>query len=131
MFLKKKARVFLMTEYIKPRFTIGQLSRNTGIPEYTLRRWENEFKLLKPVRKSSGQRIYSKSDENLVFQIRELIDKKGYTIEGVKKYLNVAKRTKFLDLPNMKEKQLPETKILREIKSELEIILQILKNNIA
>ena len=53
----------------KQYFTIGEISRITQVPQYTLRYWENEFKLLRPARKSSGQRRYHKEDVELVIEI--------------------------------------------------------------
>lgn len=114
----------------KQYFTIGEISRITQVPQYTLRYWENEFKLLRPVRKSSGQRRYHKEDVELVFKIKDLLYNKRYTIEGVKKCLTGGKRRKLTDLQtdlNLDIEHLPDSKILREIKEELKQILKLLK----
>ena len=114
----------------KQYFTIGEVSRITQVPQYTLRYWENEFKLLRPVRKSSGQRRYHKEDVELVFKIKDLLYNKRYTIEGVKKCLIGGKRRKLTDLQtdlNLDIEHLPDSKFLREIKEELKQILKLLK----
>ncbi|MCL2144413.1 MAG: MerR family transcriptional regulator [Endomicrobia bacterium] len=114
----------------KEYFTIGEVSQITQVPKHTLRYWENEFKLLRPVRKSSGQRRYHKEDVELVFKIKDLLYNKRYTIEGVKKYLTGGKRKKLTDLQsnlNLDIEHLPDAKILREIKEELKQVLKLLK----
>ena len=111
----------------KEYFTIGEVSQITQSPKYTLRYWENEFKLLRPVRKSSGQRRYRKEEVELVFKIKDLLYNKRYTIEGVKKYLTGDKRKAQLVFKDFKEEHLPDTKILREIKEELKAVVKLLK----
>ncbi|MCL1901570.1 MAG: MerR family transcriptional regulator [Endomicrobia bacterium] len=114
----------------KEYFTIGEVSQITQVPKHTLRYWENEFKLLSPVRKSSGQRRYHKEDVELVFKIKDLLYNKRYTIEGVKKYLTGGKRKKLTNLQsdlNLDIEHLPDAKILREIKEELKQALKLLK----
>lgn len=114
----------------KEYFTIGEVSQITQVPKHTLRYWEGEFKLLRPVRKSSGQRRYHKEDVELVFKIKDLLYNKRYTIEGVKKYLTGGKRKKLTDLQtdlNLNIEHLPDSKILREIKEELKQVLKLLK----
>ncbi|MFB3073158.1 MAG: MerR family DNA-binding transcriptional regulator, partial [bacterium] len=39
-------------------FKIGEVARITGVKPHVLRYWESEFKLLKPVKSSTGQRVY-------------------------------------------------------------------------
>ncbi|MDR3111615.1 MAG: MerR family transcriptional regulator [Elusimicrobiota bacterium] len=109
----------------KKYFTIGQLSRNTDVPGYTLRYWENE-KLLFPVRKSSGQRIYDEKDEELVFKIKDLLYSKKIRIEGVKKYLKAGKNKKNNDYPLSPEVFI-ETNLLKVIKREISGILELLE----
>jgi len=114
----------------KEYFTIGEVSQITQVPKYTLRYWESEFKLLRPVRKSSGQRRYRKEDVELVFKIKDLLYNKRYTIEGVKKYLTGGKRKKLNELQqdlSLNIEHLPDSKILREIKEELKAVLKLLK----
>ncbi|MDR0800571.1 MAG: MerR family transcriptional regulator [Endomicrobium sp.] len=114
----------------KEYFTIGEVSRITLVPKYTLRYWESEFKLLRPIRKSSGQRRYRKEEVELVFKIKDLLYNKRYTIAGVRKYLIGDKRKKLTDLQtnlNLDLEHLPDSKFLKNIKEELKHILKLLK----
>ncbi|GHT37640.1 hypothetical protein AGMMS49593_05150 [Endomicrobiia bacterium] len=114
----------------KEYFSIGEVSQITLVPKYTLRYWENEFKLLSPIRKSSGQRRYRKEEVEIVFKIKDLLYNKRYTIEGVKKYLIGDKRKKLIDVsPNLELdiEHMPDSKFLRDLKDELKHILKLLK----
>lgn len=114
----------------KEYFTIGEVSQITQVPKYTLRYWESEFKLLRPIRKSSGRRLYQKEDIELIFNIKDLLYNKRYTIEGVKKYFTAGKRRKLTDLQtkmNLDIEHLPDSKVLREIKEELKQVMKLLK----
>ncbi len=52
-----------------------------------LRYWETEFSFLAPDKSSSGQRVYSERDLELIGRIKELLYDEGYTIAGAKKRL--------------------------------------------
>ena len=71
----------------KRYFRIGEVSEITGTPTYILRFWETEFKKIKPKRTSSGQRMYRRSDVDLVVKIKCLLHEKKYTIQGAKQFL--------------------------------------------
>lgn len=110
----------------KKYLNIGEISKITQVPAYTLRYWEREFKLLKPER-HSGLRKYSSSDVELINKIKELLYKQKFTIEGVKKYLNGDRRKKTSNSQN----ELPgvsDSKILSEVKKELSELLGILRD---
>jgi DNA-binding transcriptional MerR regulator len=114
----------------KEYFSIGEVSQITLVPKHTLRYWENEFKLLRPVRRSSGQRRYSKKEVEMVFKIKDLLYNKRYTIEGVRKYLIGDKRKKLTDVSpnlNLDLEHIPDSEFLRDLKDELKHILKLLK----
>lgn len=114
----------------KKYFTISEVSQITQVPNYTLRYWEDEFKLLRPVRKNNGRRIYTKDDIELVFKIKDLLYNQRYTIEGVKKYFVAGKKKKLTQIQsdlNLDIENLPDSKMLREIKEELKSIVKLLK----
>ncbi|MDR2676858.1 MAG: MerR family transcriptional regulator [Endomicrobium sp.] len=106
----------------KEYFTISEVSQITMIQKYTLRYWESEFKLLRPLRKSSGQRRYNREEIYLVFKIKDLLYNKRYTIEGAKKYLIRDKRKKTVSLDH-----LSSSKLLDDIKEDLGNVLKLLK----
>ncbi|MDR2351198.1 MAG: MerR family transcriptional regulator [Endomicrobium sp.] len=114
----------------KEYFSIGEISQITLVPKHTLRYWESEFKLLRPVRKSSGRRKYHREDVELVFKIKDLLYNQKYSIEGAKKYLIGDKRKKHKDMQDTLElnlERIPDNKFLQNIKDELKYILKLLK----
>ena len=71
----------------KDYFSIGDVKRITGVPEYSVRYWEAEFGLIKPIRLESGHRRYTKQDVYTILKIKDLIYKHKLTLEGAKKQL--------------------------------------------
>jgi len=55
-----KASEILIPE--KLYFRIGEVARLCRLPAYVLRFWETEFPQLKPVKSSTGQRMYRRRD---------------------------------------------------------------------
>lgn len=115
----------------KEYLTIGEVSQITLVSKHTLRYWEREFNLLRPIRKSSGQRRYCTKEVELIFRIKDLLYNKKYTISGVKKYLIGDKRKKLIDLQtdlNLDlEQHMPDSRFLRDLKYELKHILKLFK----
>jgi len=65
-------------------FRIGEVSRYLGVAPSVVRYWESEFKVIKPERSRSGQRLYRRKDlQNLAF-IKELLYEHRFTIAGAK-----------------------------------------------
>ncbi|MDR2811845.1 MAG: MerR family transcriptional regulator [Endomicrobium sp.] len=114
----------------KEYFSIGEVSQITLVPKHTLRYWESEFKLLCPVRKSSGRRKYRREDIELIFKIKDLLYNQKYSIAGAKKYLIVDKRKKHKDTQGTLElnlERIPDSEFLQNIRDELKYILKLLK----
>jgi DNA-binding transcriptional MerR regulator len=68
-------------------YKIGEVAEVAGVRTSVLRFWESEFSFLKPVKSSSGQRLYSEHEVDLVLQVKHLLYSEKYTIEGVKKLM--------------------------------------------
>ena len=68
-------------------FRIGEVSRLLGLKPSVLRFWESEFTQLSPRKSSSGQRVYSRSDVELLVEIQRLLHREKMTIEGARKKL--------------------------------------------
>ena len=68
-------------------FRIGEVARLCRLPAYVLRFWETEFPQLKPVKSSSGQRMYRKRDVESVVRIKKLLYEDGFTIAGARAQL--------------------------------------------
>jgi len=99
-------------------FKVGEVSDILNVPAYVLRFWETEFKRISPKRTSSGQRLYRKSDIELILKIKHLLYEKKFTIEGAKQQLkkDAAAKKKKLDKST-----------LDEIRSELESIRNLIR----
>ena len=101
----------------KQYFKIGEVSELTHLEPYVLRYWETEFKMIRPVRFGSNQRMYRRRDVEIIMEIKKLLYEAGFTIAGARKKL----------LQNSKEekekKTLPKAEglesLLRDIQKEL------------
>jgi len=67
--------------------TIGELSRETGLPQHILRFWETRFTQLRPLQRAGNRRYYRPEDAALVRRIDTLLNREGYTIRGVQQLL--------------------------------------------
>jgi DNA-binding transcriptional MerR regulator len=67
--------------------TIGELSRELGIPQHILRYWETRFPQLRPMQRAGNRRYYRPADVELARRIHRLLDEEGYTVRGVQKLL--------------------------------------------
>jgi DNA-binding transcriptional MerR regulator len=68
-------------------FRIGEVATLCRLPAYVLRFWETEFSQLKPVKSSTGQRMYRRRDVESVLRIKQLLYEKGFTISGARQQL--------------------------------------------
>src|SRR5438128_7011031 len=73
-------------------FRIGEVARLSRLPAYVLRFWETEFPLLKPVKGSTGQRMYRRRDVENVLRIKHLLYDQGFTIAGARQQLREEKK---------------------------------------
>ena len=102
-------------------FSIGDVKRITGVPEYSVRYWEAEFGLIRPVRLPRGHRRYSRADVYTILKIKDLIYKHKLTLEGAKKQLN---KYQFATSNDRKFTSRTDTKLLLEIKEALADLLK-------
>src|ERR1700682_729638 len=63
-------------------FRIGEVAGLCRLPAYVLRFWETEFPQLKPIKSSTGQRMYRRRDVESVVRIKKLLYEDGFTIAG-------------------------------------------------
>jgi len=61
--------------------------KNGKLNTHTIRFWEKEFKQIKPKLFSGNRRYYDKKVIGILLKIKILLKDKGFTINGVKKYL--------------------------------------------
>src|ERR1700682_3735459 len=80
-------------------FRIGEVSRLCRLPAYVLRFWETEFPQLKPVKSSTGQRMYRRKDVDAVLRIKKLLYEEGFTIAGARQQLRSESKTEKNQVP--------------------------------
>lgn len=64
--------------------TIGEVAGALGIRQHVLRYWEEQFPMLRPVKRSGGRRYYRPEDVALVQMINRLVNAEGYTLRGAR-----------------------------------------------
>jgi DNA-binding transcriptional MerR regulator len=121
--MKRSARNAEIIIPDKLYFRIGEVARLCRLPAYVLRFWETEFPQLKPVKGSTGQRMYRKRDVESVVRIKKLLYEDGFTIAGARGQLREETKSErnqsALPFPN------PATNVAH-LRHELQQILQIL-----
>jgi DNA-binding transcriptional MerR regulator len=71
----------------KDYYKLSEVCQYTDTQPYILRFWESEFPQLSPDKSSSGQRVYTRDDIDLVRRIKELLYEQEYTLDGARKEL--------------------------------------------
>ncbi|MBL4608095.1 MAG: MerR family transcriptional regulator [Pseudomonadales bacterium] len=106
----------------KRYFTIGEVSELCDVKPHVLRYWEQEFAILKPVKRRGNRRYYQQKDVILVRRIRNLLYEQGYTISGARVQLDA-----LLNSSEAHSTSAQSTQTLREVVAELELIVTSLK----
>jgi DNA-binding transcriptional MerR regulator len=94
-------------------FRIGEVAELASLKPSILRFWETEFEQLTPVKSSSGQRLYSRKNVELIFKIKKLLYTERLTIEGARK--KISEKRYMSEMSDIDVK----TRILREVKEDL------------
>jgi len=68
-------------------YSIGEAARMLDVPVSTVRFWENEFDILKPLKNKKGNRMFTPDDIKNLKIIHRLLKEEGMTIPGVRKRL--------------------------------------------
>ena len=99
-------------------FTVGEVSHLTWVKPAALRYWEACFKALRPARRESGQRKYTRRDIEIIKRIRTLLKDEKLTVAGASKQLNreLKEGRRTAETPS----RAPSASVLREIKQELQ-----------
>ena len=103
-------------------FRIGEVSSLVGVDPHVLRYWESEFKVIKPRRAKSKQRLYRRKDVENLLRIKALLHDEGYTIAGARRLLKEPIR--ITASPGSNTASQGEDNKLEVIKQELEEILK-------
>jgi DNA-binding transcriptional MerR regulator len=108
----------------KQYFKIGEVSALTQLEPYVLRYWETEFKMIRPVRFGSNQRMYRRKDVETIIEIKKLLYEEGFTIAGARKKLHPPhKEEKVKALPRKTDGLEP---LLKEIQKDLTELIHLL-----
>ena len=102
----------------KRYFTIGEVSDLCQVKPHVLRYWEQEFPQLKPVKRRGNRRYYQRHDVLMIRQIRSLLYEQGFTIGGARQQLSG---------DTAKEDQHQTQQVVKQLRTELEEVLQILR----
>lgn len=69
-------------------YSIGEVSKILQVPVSTVRFWENEFRILKPMKNKKGNRLFISEDLKNLKIIHHLLKEEGMTLPGAKKKLS-------------------------------------------
>jgi len=70
-------------------FKIGEVAQIVGVPAYVLRYWETEFKVIRPQKSRTQQRVYRRRDVETLLKIKHLLYAKKFTIAGARQQLRL------------------------------------------
>jgi DNA-binding transcriptional MerR regulator len=79
--------------------TIGEVANALGLRQHVLRYWEQQFPMLKPLKRSGGRRYYRPEDVALVQTIDRLVNREGYTLRGARQALSGGSVDPRADMP--------------------------------
>jgi len=130
-------------ESSKSYYSIGEVSRISGIPAYLLRYWEEFFSELAPARDTRGNRRYTNRDIAMVLNIKELVYEKGFKLNKASQMIKHGKgadqgadhkTNEILKLQKQLSREQQQFEIsderrrtlLLEIKDEIEEILELM-----
>ena len=108
----------------KKYLTIREVARRAQVPQYTIRYWEHKFRLLRPLRLSSGHRRYTPADIDTLLEIKDLVFVKGYSLDGARKALSAKKRQKKSSTPAQVSAAAARADLLEEIRKDIKHLLK-------
>ena len=98
---------------------IGLIAEELKLPIYVIRLWEKKINILKPIRKPRGTRYYSSSHIEILKEVKYLLQKKKYSIEGVNIHFKEKKRFNY---PSEKKIMIKEIEdLIVEIRNTISI----------
>jgi DNA-binding transcriptional MerR regulator len=69
-------------------YSIGEVAEMFDVPVSTIRFWENEFDILKPMKNKKGNRLFTPADIKNLKILHHLVKEEGMTLSGAKKKLS-------------------------------------------
>ena len=96
---------------------IGLIAKELKLPIYVIRLWEKKINILKPIRKPKGTRYYSSTQTEILKEVKYLLQKKKYSIDGVNLHF---KEKKQFNYPSEKRIMIKEIEdLIFEIKNAI------------
>ena len=118
----------------KQFYTIGEVSRITGVRPHVLRYWESRGKILRPTRRKSRHRLYRPADIQLIFELKRLREEEKMTLPAMQRQLKDQvghyQRTRNLPTPpppSFPQVSHPVLALLQEIRRELLALKELLE----
>ncbi|MEJ5330101.1 MAG: MerR family transcriptional regulator [Desulfobaccales bacterium] len=116
-----------MDEGIPPKqyYTIGEVSRLTGVKPHVLRYWETRGKILRPSRRRSRHRLYRPADIQLILEIKRLREEERLPLAALRR--QVEARRSPGPAPGSRAWATQVAALLRELMAELEALRELLE----
>jgi DNA-binding transcriptional MerR regulator len=115
----------------KPFYSIGEVSRITGVKPHVLRYWEIQGQLLKPGRRRSRHRLYRPADIQLILEIKRLREEEKLTLAAMRRQMRY-KPDQVHRLPPPLPLAAPPNEalaLLRSIREELQALKDLLEDS--
>jgi DNA-binding transcriptional MerR regulator len=107
-------------------YRIGEAAKILEIEKHVIRYWEKEFEI-DTHRSSAGQRMYRRTEIDVLRKIKSLIYDEGYTIQGAKKFLFPTKEPQTNQTESQVKQNAAFRELLRDIKRELQDVQSIVR----
>lgn len=109
-------------------YSISEVAKIVGEPQYVLRYWEKEFPLLKPKKNRAGNRIYSDKDLEIVLAIKTMLREQKLSTKGVLNEL-----CRIFDKPNKsaeKSFKIESKRVVKNVNQEQTLFKEFSRNKI-
>jgi len=110
-------------------FKIGEVAKIVSLRPSVLRYWETEFDVLKPGKSRSGQRLYTKKELELIFEIKKLLYTDKLTIEGARKKFTGKGKKSTRELPEVEFASDSIRNVLNEVREDLMMLRDSLQDS--
>lgn len=111
----------------KEYYSIGEAARAAGVKAHVLRYWEREFAALRPVRRASGHRKFTRRDLETIRRLKSLLHEQRFTVAGAKKLLKQEARRGPAQAALELDDSSAAVQTLKEVKAEIAEILDALR----
>ncbi|MFZ1689069.1 MAG: MerR family transcriptional regulator [Flavobacteriales bacterium] len=100
-------------------WTIGEVAAELEVSATQIRFWERQFGKPSPKRDTKGDRLYTAAEKDVVREVRDLLKRKGHTIEGAKSAMRGKSRVQEV-APELRDKLLDIRNQLVALKASLD-----------